>query len=81
MDPKVNGQMQREWGWLIAIYLFLGGVGGGAYTIAAINSFLGREAGAVHDGRPVDRLPGPAHRQPLPDGRPGLARPGPSWPA
>ncbi|MFH1699441.1 MAG: NrfD/PsrC family molybdoenzyme membrane anchor subunit [Candidatus Zixiibacteriota bacterium] len=41
MDPKVNGQMQREWGWLIAAYLFLGGVAGGAYTIAAINSFMG----------------------------------------
>jgi formate-dependent nitrite reductase membrane component NrfD len=45
MDPKVNGQLQREWGWLIAVYLFLGGVGGGAYTIAAINSFLGEELG------------------------------------
>jgi formate-dependent nitrite reductase membrane component NrfD len=42
MDPKVNGQIQTEWRWLIAIYLFLGGVGGGAYTIAAINSFLGK---------------------------------------
>jgi formate-dependent nitrite reductase membrane component NrfD len=41
MDPKVNGQIQTEWGWLVAIYLFLGGVGGGAYTIAAINGFLG----------------------------------------
>jgi len=41
MDPKVNGQIQTHWRWLIAIYLFLGGVGGGAYTIAAINSFLG----------------------------------------
>jgi formate-dependent nitrite reductase membrane component NrfD len=41
MDPNVNGQIQTEWRWLIAIYLFLGGVGGGAYTIAAINSFLG----------------------------------------
>jgi len=41
MDPKVNGQIQTEWGWLVAIYLFLGGVGGGAYTIAAANSFLG----------------------------------------
>lgn len=41
MDPKVNGQLQNDWGWLIAVYLFLGGVGGGAYTIAAINSFLG----------------------------------------
>lgn len=41
MDPKVNGQLQREWGWLIALYLFLGGVGGGAYTVAAINGFIG----------------------------------------
>jgi formate-dependent nitrite reductase membrane component NrfD len=41
MDPKVNGQLQQEWGWLIAIYLFLGGLGGGAYTIGAINSFFG----------------------------------------
>jgi len=42
MDPKVNGQLQKEWGGLLAFYLFLGGVGGGAYTIAAINSFLGK---------------------------------------
>lgn len=41
MDPKVNGQLQRDWGWLIAVYLFLGGVGAGAYTIAAINGFMG----------------------------------------
>ena len=44
MDPKANGQIQTEWGWLVAIYLFLGGVGGGAYTIAAINGFLGESA-------------------------------------
>lgn len=42
MDPKVNGQLQKEWGGLLALYLFLGGVGGGAYTIAALNSFLGK---------------------------------------
>ena len=41
MDPKVNGQMQHDWGWFIAAYLFLGGVGAGAYTIAAINGFIG----------------------------------------
>jgi len=34
--------LQKEWGGLLAFYLFLGGVGGGAYTIAAINSFLGK---------------------------------------
>jgi len=41
MDPRVNGQLQDDWSWLIAVYLFLGGIGGGAYTIGAINSFLG----------------------------------------
>ncbi len=39
MDPKVNGQVQTNWAWLIAAYLFLGGVGSGAYVIAAINGF------------------------------------------
>ena len=41
MDPRVNGQMQKGWGWTLAVYLFLGGVGSGAYTIAAINRLLG----------------------------------------
>ena len=45
MNPKANGQLQTEWGWLIAIYLFLGGIGGGAYTIAALNWFVGDGAG------------------------------------
>jgi len=45
MDPKVNGQLQTEWNWLIAVYLFLGGVGAGAYTIAAINGFMGESLG------------------------------------
>jgi formate-dependent nitrite reductase membrane component NrfD len=44
MDPKVNGQLQEDWNWLVAIYLFLGGVGAGAYTIAAVNSFIGSVA-------------------------------------
>jgi formate-dependent nitrite reductase membrane component NrfD len=46
MNPKANGQLQREWGWLIAIYLFLGGIGGGAYTIAALNWFVGDSSGS-----------------------------------
>lgn len=41
MDPKVNGQIQKEWGWLVAAYFFLAGVGAGAYVIAAINGFAG----------------------------------------
>jgi formate-dependent nitrite reductase membrane component NrfD len=45
MNPKANGQYQTEWGWWIAIYLFLGGVGGGAYTIAAVNWFIGESVG------------------------------------
>jgi formate-dependent nitrite reductase membrane component NrfD len=44
MDPKYNGQLQHDWNWLIAVYLFLGGVGAGAYTIAAVNSFMGEDA-------------------------------------
>lgn len=43
MDSKVNGQLQHHWSWLIAAYLFLGGVAGGAYTIGAINSFIGAD--------------------------------------
>jgi formate-dependent nitrite reductase membrane component NrfD len=42
MNPKVEGQIQTHWRWLIAMYLFLGGVGAGAYTIAAVNTFLGK---------------------------------------
>lgn len=41
MNREVNGQMQREWGWWIAIYLFLGGIGGGAYAIGAVNWLIG----------------------------------------
>ena len=46
MNPEVNGQLQREWGWWIAIYLFLGGIGGGAYTIGALNWLMGESAPA-----------------------------------
>lgn len=41
MEPKASGQLQKEWGWLVAAYMFLGGMAGGAYTLGAINSFLG----------------------------------------
>jgi formate-dependent nitrite reductase membrane component NrfD len=41
MNPEVNGQMQTEWGWWVAVYLFLGGIGGGAYTIGAVNWLIG----------------------------------------
>ncbi|UCG88867.1 MAG: polysulfide reductase NrfD [Gemmatimonadota bacterium] len=46
MNPKANGQLQTEWSWWIAAYLFLGGIGGGAYAIAAVNWFLGESASA-----------------------------------
>lgn len=46
MNPDANGQMQREWGWWIAVYLFLGGIGGGAYTIGAFNWLIGDGAEA-----------------------------------
>ena len=46
MDPKYNGQLQHGqlqhgWGWILAAYLFFGGVGAGAYVIAALNGLLG----------------------------------------
>lgn len=34
-------QVQEEWSGLIAIYLFLGGVGAGSYVVAAIGAILG----------------------------------------
>jgi polysulfide reductase chain C len=45
MNPKVNGQIQKEWGFLIAVYLFLGGVGSGAYVIGAINNLASGNMG------------------------------------
>jgi formate-dependent nitrite reductase membrane component NrfD len=47
MNPKVDGQLQSDWGWWVAAYLFLGGIGGGAYTIAAVNWFLGESVSAA----------------------------------
>ncbi len=38
---KLDGQVQVEWRWLIAAYLFLAGVGGGAYITGVIADFAG----------------------------------------
>ena len=38
---KLDGQVQIEWRWLIAAYLFLAGVGGGAYLAGVIADFFG----------------------------------------
>jgi polysulfide reductase chain C len=38
-SPKLEGQVQIEWRWLIAAYLFLAGVGGGAYLAGVIADF------------------------------------------
>ncbi|MCP4678888.1 MAG: polysulfide reductase NrfD [Deltaproteobacteria bacterium] len=38
---RIERQVQDEWRGLIAIYLFFGGLGGGAYTVAATGSLLG----------------------------------------
>jgi len=40
-SPKLDGQVQIEWRWLIAAYLFLAGVGGGAYLTGVIADFAG----------------------------------------
>jgi formate-dependent nitrite reductase membrane component NrfD len=38
---KLEGQVQTEWRWLIAAYLFLAGVGGGAYLTGVIADIAG----------------------------------------
>jgi polysulfide reductase chain C len=38
---KLEGQVQVEWRWLIAAYLFLAGVGGGAYLAGVIADLVG----------------------------------------
>ncbi len=38
-----NLKPQSKWGWLVAAYLFLAGLGGGAYVTGAIAGFLGEE--------------------------------------
>jgi formate-dependent nitrite reductase membrane component NrfD len=49
MNPKMNGQLQKDWHWLIAIYLFLGGVGAGAYVLAGVSVLLGGAWGQFTD--------------------------------
>ena len=38
-----NLKAQSKWGWLIAAYLFLAGLGGGAYVTGAVAGWLGEE--------------------------------------
>jgi formate-dependent nitrite reductase membrane component NrfD len=40
-SAKLDGQVQVEWRWLIAAYLFLAGVGGGAYLAGVIADLAG----------------------------------------
>jgi formate-dependent nitrite reductase membrane component NrfD len=40
IDHNMNGQIQQTWRWMVAVYLFLGGVGAGAYAVAAIASLM-----------------------------------------
>ncbi len=41
VNHNMNGQLQKSWLWMVAIYLFLGGVGSGAYAVGAMASFMG----------------------------------------
>ncbi len=38
---KLEGQVQTEWRWIIAVYLFLAGVGGGAFLAGVVADFAG----------------------------------------
>ena len=40
-----------EWGWLITLYFFFGGLAGGAYFLAALIDFFGQP-----EDRPLARL-------------------------
>lgn len=40
----MDGQVQIEWRWIIAAYLFLAGVGGGAFLAAVVAAFIGGAA-------------------------------------
>jgi polysulfide reductase chain C len=40
-SARLDGQVQTEWRWLIAAYLFLAGVGGGAYLAGVIADLAG----------------------------------------
>jgi len=46
-SAKLEGQVQTEWRWVIAAYLFLAGVGGGAYLAGVIADFAGGPAWAL----------------------------------
>ncbi len=41
MNSKLHGLVQTEWRWLIALYLFLAGAGGGAHITGVTADFLG----------------------------------------
>ncbi len=41
MNSKLHGLVQTEWRWLIAIYLFLAGAGGGAHITGVVADFMG----------------------------------------
>ncbi|MBN2241355.1 MAG: polysulfide reductase NrfD [Acidobacteria bacterium] len=40
-SAKLDGQVQSDWRWLIAAYLFLAGVGGGAYLAGVVADLAG----------------------------------------
>jgi len=42
-DYKIQSRCQRGWNWMVAVYLFLGGVGSGAYVVGALAGFFGWE--------------------------------------
>jgi formate-dependent nitrite reductase membrane component NrfD len=41
INAKMNRHFQKSWKWMVAIYLFLGGLGAGAYITGAIGSLCG----------------------------------------
>ena len=44
-----NLKAQSKWRWLIAAYLFLAGLGGGAYVTGVVADFLGGDWAGIVD--------------------------------
>ncbi len=42
-DYRIQSRRQKGWNWMVAVYLFLGGVGSGAYVVGALAGFFGWE--------------------------------------
>ena len=55
-EAPLRGQGQKEWGWLIVLYVFLAGLGGGTFLFSFILIFLDRYTAVARIGALVGPL-------------------------